>query len=452
MKTGMTHAALVCATAAFCSAPYAPASGFEIGRSAYGTEFLSSAASPDGRFEVTRFAPRATGRYPSATESVSLFNSELVGDTELSLDAGMAEQERRVTVGIARGAVAAGFFSGSGEDYSRLDPAAPPMDPYFFHGGAAREFDYRGAAVELGLTRTINLQFALSSIEARGFDTRRTSYAGVSTLRSTTGLFTVARGGDSVTQGVDWSYRSDRFTGHARQINHESGARYRSVGLSRDGIGGWYGLSFESGRNPLYRDNEENRVMFRWGGSLGGDKYRLDATDTVENGAPEGDETQATHRGRNLALLAGAVVAIGAASSSGSESQDNVIRIRTQHDAARETLNRINPVSVRQNREYGAWVYRNRDGTFGYTQPIAGGVASVDIGPKSSVPRGTVATASYHTHGGPDPRYNNEEFSPSDILSDNLQRVDGYLGTPAGRFLYHEFRTQRIIVLGRIAN
>ena len=107
---------------------------------------------------------------------------------------------------------------------------------------------------------------------------------------------------------------------------------------------------------------------------------------------------------------------------------------------------------MRQNREYGGWIYRNGDGTYGYTAPIAGTPSSVDIGPKSSIPGGTTASASYHTHAAADPRYNNEDFSPSDLLTDRLQRVDGYLGTPAGQFKLHDFRTGRITVLGTIAN
>ena len=89
----------------------------------------------------------------------------------------------------------------------------------------------------------------------------------------------------------------------------------------------------------------------------------------------------------------------------------------------------------------------------GVASSLAGDEASVNIGnPVTAVPAGTRATASYHTHGGPDPRYDNENFSPQDILSDVLVGVDGYLGTPSGVLKKHVLNTNQVIILGRIAN
>ena len=116
-------------------------------------------------------------------------------------------------------------------------------------------------------------------------------------------------------------------------------------------------------------------------------------------------------------------------------------------------MNKINPVSVRQNREHGGWIYKKPDGSYNSTNPIAGGVASVNIGnPATSVPPGSAAAASYHTHGGADPRYDNENFSPQDILSDIMVGLNGYLGTPAGFLKKHIVTTNQIVLLGRIAN
>ena len=124
-----------------------------------------------------------------------------------------------------------------------------------------------------------------------------------------------------------------------------------------------------------------------------------------------------------------------------------------QHNAARNVLNAVNPASVRQNREYGGWIYRSPDGSFAATTPVRGELASVNIGnPRTAVPASTVATASYHTHGGPDPRFDNEHFSPQDITVDTALNVDGYLGTPAGSFQFHNYRDGSITTLGRIAN
>ena len=41
-----------------------------------------------------------------------------------------------------------------------------------------------------------------------------------------------------------------------------------------------------------------------------------------------------------------------------------------------------------------------------------------------------------HTHGGPDPRFDNENFSPGDLAYSNANDFHAGLGTPAGRFLF----------------
>ena len=165
-------------------------------------------------------------------------------------------------------------------------------------------------------------------------------------------------------------------------------------------------------------------------------------------------ESQAKKKSHGrTAVVAGLVIGVAIASSSGDDELDNRIRLPRQRDAGFAALNGINLVSVRQNREHGGWVYRNGDGTFGYTEPVPGNVDSVDIGnPSSVIPRGTAESASYHTHGGPDPRYDNENFSPQDILTDSLFGVDGYLGTPSGQLKFHNLRRRTVTTIGRIAN
>jgi hypothetical protein len=144
-------------------------------------------------------------------------------------------------------------------------------------------------------------------------------------------------------------------------------------------------------------------------------------------------------------------VAAALALSSGSDSQDNSPRSAEQHEAARRVLNSINPVSVRLNREHGGWIYQTPDGRFTSTNPVIGGIASVNI-PLNLIPAGGVPKASYHTHAAADPRFLNEQFSPADFSSDNAFGVDGYLGTPAGNFLFHQSGSNDAIRLGSIAN
>ena len=126
------------------------------------------------------------------------------------------------------------------------------------------------------------------------------------------------------------------------------------------------------------------------------------------------------------------------------------MRLFDQHAAARNALNKANPVSVAQNREYGGYVYSTPDGRYTSTAPVAGSIDSVEL-PLSLIPKGGRALASYHTHGADDPRYINEQFSTQDLASDNDSGLDGYLGTPAGNFLWHNVRDNSVQVLGSVA-
>jgi hypothetical protein len=105
----------------------------------------------------------------------------------------------------------------------------------------------------------------------------------------------------------------------------------------------------------------------------------------------------------------------------------------TQDKAAKSVLKKINPTSIQENREYGGMIYQNKNGTFSHTKPIKGGIDGVDPGGPQACPRGTKPVAYYHTHGGPDPRYDSEHFSGADINYANHYGIDGYVGTPGGR-------------------
>jgi hypothetical protein len=155
---------------------------------------------------------------------------------------------------------------------------------------------------------------------------------------------------------------------------------------------------------------------------------------------------------REVAMLGVAAVAVALIASSGDAGADSVSRWSGQNDAAWNALNDINPTSVSENIEYGSWIYRNIDATFSALNPVQGTVNSVNIGSPNRVPSGTVATASYHTHGGDDPLYDSENFSPTDLITDNLWKVDGYLGTPLGAFKVHNYITGEVSRLGTVAN
>lgn len=126
--------------------------------------------------------------------------------------------------------------------------------------------------------------------------------------------------------------------------------------------------------------------------------------------------------------------------------------------AARAALDAANPVSIRDNREYGGQIYRNPDGTYGYTGPGTGSGTAFDLS-STPVPPGTTPMGDYHTHGDystadaagnpvrtGDPArddFNSDQFSSSDrrgIAADGRGNPDyrGYLGTPGGSYRVYD--------------
>ena len=220
------------------------------------------------------------------------------------------------------------------------------------------------------------------------------------------------------------------------------GGRLNSIGLSWTGASNdKFGLSISTKSNHLLEDESITKVMFTYQRKLG---YSLAQAQTQQ-------VDKSTGRVHPGVLIGGGLVVAALAGSSGSSSQDSSVRLADQHGAARNVLNQINPRSVRENREYGGYIYQTPDGRYVATTPIRGEEASIEL-PFSLVPAGGSTRASYHTHGGNDPRYDNENFSFADITSDQRFGVDGYLGTPLGSLLWHDVSSNRIFRLGTIRN
>nr|WP_255354933.1 DUF4329 domain-containing protein [Acidovorax sp. Leaf78] len=59
------------------------------------------------------------------------------------------------------------------------------------------------------------------------------------------------------------------------------------------------------------------------------------------------------------------------------------------------------------------------------------------------VPPNTKATAHYHTHDGPDPEDDSEDFSTSDSRDADGHGIDGYVGTPSENLKRHDYKTER---------
>jgi hypothetical protein len=95
--------------------------------------------------------------------------------------------------------------------------------------------------------------------------------------------------------------------------------------------------------------------------------------------------------------------------------------------AAIAMVDRINPTSIKQNREYASWLTLwGNENCWSYTTPRKGGRYESDAGPK---PRNTLGQV--HTHGAPEAA-TDEQFSPQDMIKADGMRITMYIGTPSG--------------------
>lgn len=360
-----------------------------------------------------------------------------------------SEDEHHYYGGASLGPATLAYFQGKADSFSKSsNPLYSDLNQYFFHGGRRSTFEFQGAGANLELGGGVSSQVAFSTVRAPGVENRDGYYAGVAHRHVEAGVFQLDRGDETVGHGLNLAFSAGRMDLEYQDIRSEYGARLSRVALQwQSAPAQSFSIELEQARNDLYSRADDQRVMLRF-------RKRLGRTPAFNAAEDQGDES-ATGRpgfGRIVGIGAG-LGAAAIALSSGDSGDDGAQRFAVRNNAASNVLNQINPVSVRQNIEHGGWIYRNADNTFSHTRPVAGTVNSVNIGsPSTSVPRGTTASASYHTHGGPDPRFDNENFSPQDLLSDRLAGVDGYLGTPAGFMKLHNVRTNSITVVGRINN
>jgi hypothetical protein len=121
-------------------------------------------------------------------------------------------------------------------------------------------------------------------------------------------------------------------------------------------------------------------------------------------------------------------------------------------EAARAILNRMNPLSIQENREYGGYVYRRHDGRYGVTTPIAGDFGYTPFpDPAAVLPERGTLVATWHTHGAAVEGIVSEFFSSQDMRLNQHHGVDGYLATPSGRFKMYHHASGRVQQIGRVA-
>lgn len=186
--------------------------------------------------------------------------------------------------------------------------------------------------------------------------------------------------------------------------------------------------------------------------------------DDGSGGGGAGSGSGGSGSGRAGGSGAGGTAAAGA----GEDTEPSNGPFATADDAARAALERANPDSIRDNREYGGLIYRGADGQYYYTGPLRGsdqGVTPSD----AAAPPGTTVVGDYHTHGDystvdpatgaavrtSDPAnddFDSDNFSTTDrngIASDGAGTPGyaGYLGTPSGTFRRYDAATGADTVL-----
>ncbi len=384
---------------------------------------------------------------PAAAETVESTSplwmqvSPISGADEFRTLAGFAGDEQMFVGSINQPSFSASGFWGSGEGLSSFADAYSSRDAGLFHSIGNSGISFSGAAFDLypfGLHWTAGG----SLIEADEAPDRTSWFLGVRSGQAGAQVFQVDRPDGVAAHALALNLNLPLGQLHATHVTAPDHAGLSIIGWQM-GLGplAQLAVQFRQGESTRYVDGAYQRWMVSLSGHFGHPRGML---------ADQGDEDQA--RIAHTALLAAAAVGIALVASSGSDSTDSRLRYSTQHDAAYNVVNGINPTSVAQNLEYGGWVYRNADSTFSAAEPKKGTVDKVNLGSPLNVPSGTTTTASYHTHAAFDPIYDSEHFSIMDLAMNNTWGVDGYLGTPAGYLKYHHYVTGIITTIGTIAN
>jgi hypothetical protein len=395
-----------------------------------------------GFSSLSRFEPAGTHReaYPGlvvgGTEQLA-FSGPLGGldSFYFSRAIGAHDEASRFAVGLGRLALSAGAGSGDGRPAQDHVYSLAPSN--LFHGAVDQRYRSYDLGARLSLGDHSGFSLGSGTVESPGRQDRHAQFIGFDTGRLSLAAFDLRRGGDAVGRGFDLRWGLGRLDLGYSELNSRQDARWQRLGLDfRADRGRSFGVHFESRDNELFQDIADIGMMLSFRQDLGSPRRSMN-----EASAPE----QGTNRGTLiLASLGAGALAAAALSSSGSSDSDSTARFDSQDRAAFAALADINPTSVRDNREYGGSIYRNRDGSFSRSAHVRGEFKQVAFNPHAIVPDDTRATAYYHTHGRAHPAYLDEQFSPQDLQFARFYVIDGYLGTPAGRMFLYDLRQDRI--------
>ena len=414
---------------------------------------INQVSTQDGDSKVSFNSYQQVNTEHVDTEQTSFALSQnLSANSSFTFEYSQGQEQRNYILGYTHKNLSVSLLNGSGEDYSELGGSYADINPYQFHAGLAQSYNYQGFALDYGFGKLGHVQLGRATLQADGLLNRQANYMEWSNDRVFARATQFSRGNETIGNGFDAGFA----LGNNKQVAYQtmqldSGANINRIRFQFNGKATrQYWVDLSSQRNPLYQDSNDQRIMFSFKTAFGGNKLVNYAADTAADVESEGAK-------KNTALKRGVFIGVGVAAgialaSSGDERRDeSTVRFASQNEAAFDVLNRVNPLSVAENREYGGWVVLNQDGSFSPTDTVTGGPSSVTI-PGSLIPNGTRATASIHTHAAFDPRFDNENFSPTDLASDRRSMTDGYLGTPGGQFKLHIVQTGEIVTLGTIAN
>lgn len=382
--------------------------------------------------------------------STFLFDREYDGYS-LQWGSSDAEFQRLDQAGIRLGGMGLAAFGGEGRTVSDVIHPWQGAGSFHFHGGIDREYDFSGYRLDYAFAGGTAVGLTRATITADGLEDRDGSELSLRAGNSAITLLHLDSGGETAGRAIGFNTTIRGVGVSMQHMAAENDATYSAFGLSRRlDRGRTVALRLEQRVNPLYDDANDNRFVVSLAYRLRGDGL-FRAAETEGEGPAGSEDGEEAAKSKSAPVLIGAGVVGGAValSSGGGGGSDDRPRFNSQNASAKSALNEVNPRSIRQNREWGGYVYRWSDGTYSSTTAVQGTPTSLTLpDPASATPRGSVATASYHTHAAFDPRYDNENFSPQDILSDIIFGLDGYLGTPQGQFKFHDVSEATITTLG----
>ena len=339
-------------------------------------------------------------------------------------------------LGMSRRNMRVDLFRGRGDTVSNLRSVFSEVDQFHFHGGVPHRYNATGLSLAATFPGGGTMNMARAEIKAAGLDTRTVWELGYASSRLQLSFYSVytanSHTGNAYSIGTKLKNSILRVK-HSRHINGAqiTGLNYR---LNRNKL--IFSADVQKSRNPLFEQKNDFRVVFGMGYQFGSAEGTNHSPSDYIAGAG--------------VIAAGLLLSSGRSSAEGkSLSADNFVRSLTQNEAARKSLNDVNPVSIKQNREYGGYVFRNADGSYSSTEPIPGSTLNISLPDEMFItPSTSTTTAIYHTHGA----RGIETFSGLDFHWFRSSQLDGYVSTPRGSFQYYNLESNRVFDLGKVAN